>query len=90
MLFNKELNNIKLISDNLKFTEFFIVTLQLDLITLIKSAKTKLFKIIKIFLHILILKRKRKNYNFNFKKSLIKILQTTLLTMFINKNLKIL
>ena len=30
MLFNKELNNNKLILVNLKFTEFFIVTLQLN------------------------------------------------------------
>ena len=45
---------------------------------------------IKIFLHVVMLKRKRNDYNNDFKKSIIKILRITLLLMFINKNLKIL
>ena len=51
-------------------------------------AKIKLFKIIKIFLHIAILKQKQEDHDINFKKLLIKILRTTLLIMFVNKNLK--
>ena len=88
MLFNKGLNNNKLILVNLKFTKSFIITLQLNLIKSISFIKTKLLKIIKTFLHIVILKQKQKDYNINFKKSLIKMLQATLLTMFANKNLK--
>ena len=44
----------------------------------------------KIFLHIVILKQKRKDHDINLEKSLIKMLRTALLTMFINKNLKML
>ena len=51
---------------------------------------TKLFKITKIFLYITILKRKRKNYNDDFDKLIVKMLRVILLTMFINKSLKIL
>ena len=59
MLFNKELNNNKLI---------------FNLVKLIRSTKTKSFKMMKIFLYIVILKRKRENYNINLEKSLIKML----------------
>ena len=43
----------------------------------------------KINLHIAILKRKQKNHDINLKRLSIKMLQTTLLTMLVNKNLKI-
>ena len=74
MLFNKELNNNKLISINLKFTKSFIVTLQFNSVKLIRYAKTKLFKIMKIFLYVVILKRKQKDHDINLKKLLIKML----------------
>ena len=79
-----------MISVNLKFTKSFIVTLQFNLAKSIKSAKIKSFKMMKIFLHIVILKQKRENYNINLEKSSIKMLRTALLTMLANKNLKIL
>ena len=74
MLFDKELNNNKLILVNLKFIEFFTVTLQFNLIKSTKFKKTELFEMIKIFLHIVILKQKQKDHDINFKKSSIKIL----------------
>ena len=52
--------------------------------------KLKLFKIMKIFLHVAMLKRKRENYDNNFKKLIIKMLRAALLLMLVNKNLKIL
>ena len=88
MLFNKELNNNKLISINLKFIKSFIVSSQFDSIKLIKFAKIKFFKMMKIFLYIAILKQKRKDYNINLKKLLIKMLQAALLIMLANKNSK--
>ena len=90
MSFNKELNNNKLISVNLKFTESFIVTSQLDSTKLTRSTKTKSLRIIKIFLHLAILKQKQKGYDINLEKLSIKTLRAALLTMFANKNSKIL
>ena len=52
--------------------------------------KIKLFKTIKTFLHVTILKRKRNDYNNYFKKLIVKMLRVTLLLMLVNKNLKIL
>ena len=51
MLFNKELNDNKLILVNLKLIKSFIITSQLNLAKLISFAKTKLFKIIKTLIY---------------------------------------